>query len=92
VKESKRPDPVIEIYEGFRIEVYESDPGLWRVRITCANGAKIKTFPDDDEYSEIHPPNESLNAEAAIDFARKKINAGGMTCSPLAGGQGPIRS
>jgi hypothetical protein len=83
------PAPVIENYEGFRIEVYESDPS---VRITCANGAKIKTFPDDDEYSEIHPLNESLNAEAAIDFASKKINAGGMTCSPLAGGQGPIRS
>jgi hypothetical protein len=86
------PAPVIENYEGFRIEVYESDPGLWRVRITCANGAKIKTFPDGDEYSEIHPPNESLNAEAAIDFARKKINAGGMTCSPLVGGQGPTGS
>jgi bifunctional non-homologous end joining protein LigD len=35
---------------------------------------------------------KKLNAEAAIDFARKKINAGGMTCSPLAGGQGPIGS
>jgi hypothetical protein len=84
--------PVIENYEGFRIEVYESDPGLWRVRITCANGAKIKTFPDGDEYSEINPPYESLNAEAAIDFARKKIIAEGMTCSPLVGGQGPTGS
>jgi hypothetical protein len=86
------PAPVFEIYEGFRIEVYESDPGLWRVGITCANGAKISTFPDGDEYSEINPPYESLDAGAAIDFARKKIIAEGMTCSPLDGGQGPTGS
>jgi hypothetical protein len=52
VEESKRRDPVIEIYEGFRIEVYESDPGLWSVRITRANGAKIKTFPGNGLFEE----------------------------------------
>jgi len=61
VEDSKRPDPVIEHYKGFRIEAYERVPGLWRVRITRVDGAKIKTFPDDDEHCELQPAERVSN-------------------------------
>jgi hypothetical protein len=79
VEKSKRPDPVIEIYKGFRIEAYESVPGIWRVRIKRVDGAKIKTFPDGDEHCELNPPNEFLTAEKAIEWAKQIIDRGGMS-------------
>jgi hypothetical protein len=86
VEESKRPDPVIEIYKGFRIEAYESDPGRWRVRIARVDGAKIKTFPDGDEHSGLNPPNEFLTAEKAIEWAKQIIDRGGDEQGIDAGG------
>jgi hypothetical protein len=79
MEESERANPVIVIYKSYKIEAHETQPGLWRVRITRVDGAKIKTFPDGNEYSEVYPPNESLDAKGAIDFAREKINGGGMS-------------
>jgi hypothetical protein len=78
MEESKHPDPIIEIHNDYRIEAYENAPGIWRVRITRVDGAKIKTFPDGVEYGEFNPPDERLTAEAAIARAKQVIDGGGM--------------
>ena len=78
MEEAEHPDPVIKTYKDFRIEAYKIEPGaLWRVRITRIDGANIKTSMG--EFPKLCPADERLTAEAIIDFAKEKIDAGGMS-------------
>jgi hypothetical protein len=77
VEKSKRPDPVIEIYKGYRIEAFEREKERWRTRTSRVDGAKIKVKIPPMEESVIESSGDALTADRAIDEAKKAIDGWG---------------
>jgi hypothetical protein len=66
-------------YKEFVIRASESEPSRWKFDIRKADGSDIRTFPDGKHFSSITFPTEYLTADAAIEEAKKLIDAGGMS-------------
>ena len=78
MEESKRPDPVIEIYKGYRIEAFEREEESWRARIQRQDGKKIRVAIPPTELEFFDTSADTSTPEAAVELAKQRIDSGRM--------------
>ncbi len=66
-------------YKDYVIDAFQRDTDRWRANIRRLNGKKIRVAVPPSVLDEATTSADALTAEKAVEFAKKAIDAGGLT-------------